>query len=215
MIRGLIRFVISLITLAVILIVAAILLKDAIVKEVMQNRIRRVTGMDARIGQVDVTLLTPTLTIDDLKLYNPPDFGGSLCLKMPELHVEYDANAARAGKVRLSLMRLNVSEIDVVQDKKGRINFDAVAQNSTQGTNKSSAAHTPSFDGIDTLNLTLGTLRWTSLATGHQRVYQLGIKDQVFHGIKSEADLAAMVALATATNSNWNMSDLMGSLFGR
>ena len=214
MIRGLIRFVISLVILAVILVVAAVLLKDTIVKELIQNRIRRATGMDAQIGQVDVNFLTPMMTIDNLKLYNMPEFGGSLCLNMPELHVEYDPIAARAGKVRLSLMRLNVSEIDVVQDKKGRINFDAISQKATSATNNASH-HGPDFGGIDTLNLTLGALRWKSLATGRERVYQIGIKDQVFHGIKSEADLAAMVALASATNSNWNISDLIGSLFGR
>jgi uncharacterized protein involved in outer membrane biogenesis len=214
MIRGLIRLVFSLVILAVILAVAAILLKDTIVKEIIQNRIRRLTGMDAQIGQVDVNFLTPMLTINNLKLYNPPDFGGSLCLRMPELHVEYDPKAAREGKLRLSLMRLNIAEVDVVQNKKGRLNFDAVSQNAAAETNNPSH-HKTVFAGIDTLNLTLGTLRWTTMVTGRQRVYQIGIKDQVFHNIKSEADLAAMVALASATNSNWNLSDLMGSLLGR
>jgi uncharacterized protein involved in outer membrane biogenesis len=214
MIRRLIQFLISLVILAVVLLVAAILLKDTIIKEVVQNRIRRATGMDARIGQVDVSVLTPTLTINDLKLYNPPAFGGSLCLNMPELHMEYDAQAARAGKLHLSLMRLNISEIDIVENKRGRVNFDAIAEKSAQQTNNP-AQRPAAFAGIDTLNLTLGTLRWTSMATGHQRVYQLGIKDQVFHGIKSETDLAAMVAFASATNSNWSVSDLVGGLFGR
>jgi len=214
MIRGLIRLVISLVTLAVILLIAAVLLKDSIVKEIIQSRIHRATGMDAQIGQVDVSFLTPMMTIDNLKLYNSPDFGGSLCLNMPELHVEYDAKAAREGKVRLSLMRLNVSEIDVVQDKKGRINFDAVAQKAAAETN-SPSHHKAVFAGIDTLNLSVGTVRWKSMATGRERVYQIGIKDQVFHGIKSEADLAAMVALASVTNSNWNMSDVLGNLLGR
>jgi uncharacterized protein involved in outer membrane biogenesis len=214
MIRRLFRLVLYLLIVAVVLAVAAVLLKDTIVKEIMQRRIRQATGMDARIGQVDVSLLSPTVTIDDLKLYNPAEFGGSLCLSMPELHMEYDPNAARSGKVRLSLMRLNVEEIDVVQNKKGRINFEAVEQKATQGG--SGASHQEAvFSGIDTLNLTLGTLRWTSMATGRQRVYQIGIKDQVFHGIKSEADLAALVALASATNSTWNFSDLMGALLGR
>src|ERR1700744_103600 len=103
MIRWLLRVVVTLVILAVVFVVAAILLKDTLVKELMQRRIRKATGMDAQIGQVDVSVLTPMLTIDNLLLYNPPDFGGSLCLNMPELHLEYDPVAARAGKLRLSL----------------------------------------------------------------------------------------------------------------
>ena len=219
MIRWLIRLMFGLVILGLVLATAALLLKDTILKELIQSRIRRATGMDAQIGKVDVSFLTPMVTIDNLKLYNPASFGGSLALNMPELHLEYEPNAARAGKVKLALMRLNISEVDVVQDKKGRINFDSVSQKAASATNNATHHEPgPEFAGIDTLNLSFGTLRWKNLATGRERVYQIGIKDQVFHGIKSEADLAAVVALASAnsaTNLNWSLSDMLGNLLGR
>ena len=214
MIRRLLRFILYLFIVAVVLVVAAALLKNTIVKEVMQSRIRKATGMDARIGQVDVSVLTPEVTIEDLKLYNTPAFGGSLCLKMPELHVEYDANSVRAGKIHITLMRLNVEEIDVVQDKKGRINFDDIEQKGSKGKGASHAEKVQ-FGGIDTLNVTLGTLKWTSMSTGNQRVYQFGVKNQVFRNVKSEADLAVLLAFASATNMNFDFSDLVRTMIGR
>ncbi len=162
-----------------------------------------------------VGVLSPTLTIEDLRLYNTGDFGGSLCLKMPELHVEYDPVQAREGKIRITVMRLNIEEIDVVQDKKGRVNFDAVSKPAAASGGHGSHDSQVKFLGIDTLNLSLGALRWTSLATGQQRVYQFGIKNQVFHGVKSEADLALLVALASASHTNFNLSDWFGAFLGR
>ncbi|HWD19145.1 MAG TPA: hypothetical protein VHB20_07685 [Verrucomicrobiae bacterium] len=214
MIRRLIRFIFFVAFVVLILAVAAALLKDTLVKEFVQRRIRKATGMDARIGQVEVNFLTPTVTIENLKLYNPPDFGGALCLSMPELHVEYDPGQVRAGRLHLTLMRLNVEEIDIVQDKKGRVNFDAAPAVKARGTN-SSTHESVQFAGIDTLNLTLGAVHWSRLGSTNQRVYQFGIKNQVFHGIKSEADLAALVALASMQNTNFNFSDWMGSWLGR
>jgi len=38
-------------------------------------------------------LTEPTVTIQNLKLYNPPSFGGTPFLDIPEIHVEYDRAA--------------------------------------------------------------------------------------------------------------------------
>jgi len=221
MIRRLIRFLLYLFVVAVVLAVAAVLLKDTLAKELMQHRIRKATGMDARIGQVEVGLLSPTVTIEDLKLYNSPAFGGSLCLDMPELHMEYDPQAMRAGRLHFSLMRLDLAEIDVVEDRKGHVNFDKAEEKAGAGGKRGGGGllgrEHIEFAGIDALNVTLGTLKFTTLANGRQQVYQMGVKNQVFRHIKSEADLAVLLAVASAThatNTPTKFSDFVGSLFG-
>lgn len=216
MIRRLLRLLLYLFIAAVVLVVAAVLLKDTLLKELMQRRIRHATGMDARIGQVEVGVLSPEVTIEDLKLYNSPAFGGSLCLSMPELHMEYDPDAMRTGKLRFPLIRLNLAEVDVVQNRKGRLNFDVADQKSDKVSAALEARHLE-FAGIDTLNLTLGALRWKNLATGNTRVYQIGVTNQVFHHVKSEADLAVLMALtsaAGATNASMKFSDFLRALIG-
>ena len=51
------------------------------------------------------------MSIEGLKLYNAPAFGGGICLEMPELHVEYDTAALRSRQLHLTLMRLDVEQV--------------------------------------------------------------------------------------------------------
>ena len=114
MIRRLIRWTVYAVILFVVLLTAGILLMDTILGQLAVRQVRRDTGMDVKIGRMEVGLFSPTITIENLKLYNTAEFGGGEFLNMPELHVEYDLAAARAGKLHLKLIRLNLAEIHVI-----------------------------------------------------------------------------------------------------
>jgi len=217
-IRWLFRIALALFIVGVAAIVAAILLLDTIVRDVLTARMRAATGMGVKISSVHVGLLSPTMTINGLKLYNTAAFGGSLCLDMPELHLEYDPAAVRLGMIHLPLVRLNLAQIDLVEDKQGRSNFDAIEK---QG--KQSAVHTNSingfkFSGIDTLNLSLGKLHVSNLRSGQEEDVDFGIKNQILHNVKSEADLtgvAVLVALrgsSSAGHSGMDLNELLKNL---
>jgi uncharacterized protein involved in outer membrane biogenesis len=219
--RRLIRLAVYLFILLVVLIVAAVLLLNTIVKEVVQSRMRASTGMDARIGRIDVGLLSPTITIENFKLYNTADFGGSLFIDMPELHLEYDPLAVRSGKLHFKLVRLNLAEVALVQDKTGRLNVRALEKKSREASGgKKSSADDFQFTGIDTFNLTLGKFRLSNLASGREQEIEFGIRDQISHNVKSETDLAGLnLLLATramlapsSTNSPLDLSALLKSL---
>jgi len=59
LIRRLFRWALYLFILLVVLIVAAILSLDTIAKQVVQSRLRAETGMDVKIGKMDIGLATP------------------------------------------------------------------------------------------------------------------------------------------------------------
>ena len=156
--------------------------------------------MDVQIGMVDVGLLTPTITIEGLKLYNTADFGGSIFIDMPELHLEYDPFAFRSGQLHFKLVRLNLAELALVQDKKGRLNVQDLEKKSRHETSsrKSSSAENIKFTGIDTFNLTLGKFRLSNLATGHEAEIDFGIKNQITRNVRSQADLSGLSLLLAA-----------------
>lgn len=221
--KRLIRWAIYLFLFLLALAVAGILLINRIAKETVENRLRASTGMDARIGEVDVGLLSPTITIEDFKLYNTPDFGGSLFIDMPELHLEYDPFAIRDGNLHFKLVRLNLAEISLVQDKKGRLNVQAM-EKKNHHTSGGSGGKSPldgfKFTGIDTLNLTLGKFRLSNLGSGREEEIDFGIKDQISHNVKSESDLAALNLLLAArtmmspssTNSPLDLATVLKTL---
>ena len=100
MIRSIFKWALRLVLLLVVLVVIAVFSIDPILRVVMENRIRAQTGMDAEIGRFRLGLTEPTITITDLKLFNPPSFGGTLFLDISEIHAEYDRCACQKRSPR-------------------------------------------------------------------------------------------------------------------
>src|SRR4051794_20756716 len=158
--KFLFRWAFRLFILLLVLVVAGILLFDSIAKAVTEYRIKKQTGLDVKIGKMEVGLFNSKVTIEHFIIYNSAEFGGSPFIDMPELHVEYDRNALIANKLHCKLVRFNLAQVNVVENKEGKTNLELLEKRVQQATpsvstNKSSSANMQ-FTGIDTLNLTLG-----------------------------------------------------------
>ena len=188
----------------VLLIVVLILSMDSIVRALTEKRIRDTTGMDVKIGRLSIGLISPALTIEDFTLYNTAEFGGGPLLSMPELRLIIDSEAGRAGKLKFNLVRLNLAEVTIVTDKKGRINLDQLKEMQAAEVKKSGKTNqigSFEFSGIETLNVTLGHARFINLADSRlNRDVRFGIDHQVFKDIKTMLDLET-VAYALALRS--------------
>jgi len=200
--RRLIRWALYLFVVVVVLFVAGVLLLNTVVKQVMISRLRANTGMDVRVGDVDIGLLSPTVTIEHVKIYNTSEFGGTVFIDMPELHVEYDPWAIRSRKLHFRLVRLDLAELNLIQDKNGKSNVQDLNQKNRPPGQGRSASDDFKFTGIDTLNLTLGKFRRTDMSSGRGQEIEFGIRDQITHNIKSEADLANLNGLSAIRSHN-------------
>jgi uncharacterized protein involved in outer membrane biogenesis len=206
------RWAFRLFIVLVVLVVAGILLLDTIAREYVEYQIHSQTGMETRIGKVRVGLLNPQLTIENLVLYNSAAFGGSPFVEMPELHVEYDRDSLLSHKLRLKLLRFNVARINLVEDKKGRRNFDsiqgkALPLGSMGGLKKGSSTNSSSQMpfAIDTLNLTLGKVTYMRMNDpGKVDEFNMKVDHQVFTNIKSEQDFSSAL-LAALIRSGANL----------
>jgi len=201
--KRLFRWALYLLLLAVALIGAAVLSLDTIARQVVQSRLRSETGLDVKIGKMEIGLAAPTIAIEDFKIYNPPDFGGSLFLSMPEIYVDYDRDALRAGQLHLNLLRVNLAEINIVQGARDRVNIQSIAEKSaaaTEAVRKQSPSLT--FTGLDTLNVTLQKLRlWRLDSPARVMEVSFGITNEVFTNLKTEEDLLRMAVMLAARSS--------------
>lgn len=181
------RWAFRLLILVIVLVVAGILLLDTIVRSLMESRIRAETGMDVKITRVNVGLASPTFTVEGFKLYNPAEFGGLPFLDLPELHLEYDREAAQRGKLRFKLVRVNLAEISVVKNQKGQLNIAALAALENKNTNQTQQLE---FEGIDVLNLTLGKLNYVDLTNpALNRELRMGLNNEIVNNVRTAADL--------------------------
>ena len=218
MIKFFIRWTFRLFVLAVVLVVVFVLSFDSIMRVFMEHRIRAQTGMDAEIGRVSVGLLEPRIEILDLKLYNPPDFGGTPFLNIPEIHVEYDRAAMARYKLHLTLVRFNLGELDIVKNEAGQTNLFGLVLGAPL---QKSAGPSPAvaefqhqtgltFQSVDYLNVSIGTFKYIDLKDpSHNRTQKIGIDNYVMKNVKGPADLAGLAFLIALRSGDFFPS-LMG-----
>lgn len=198
--RRLFKWLFRLVILLVVLVVVLLLSLDSIIKALAERRIRSQTGMDVKIGKMSVGLLSPVVTIEDFKLYNTAEFGGSPFIDIKELHIEYDRDAFAREKLHIKLMRFNLAEVDIVRNELGRTNIYTVLggkgpSEKIQGRLNQQLRRIK-FDGIEVLNLTVGKMKYVDLKDPRQNQERnFGIKNQVFKNIKTEDDLYGVLIL--------------------
>jgi uncharacterized protein involved in outer membrane biogenesis len=180
---------------------------DTLLRVTAEHRIRAQTGMDAEIGKFHLGLLEPVITIKDLAIHNPPAFGGTPFLSIPEIHVEYDRAALLKNQLHLTLLRFNLGELDIVKNEAGQTNLFALgvgvplpakpAPDGGQADLKIFKQRTGlDFAGIDVLNVSLGAARFIDLKNpANNREQKFGIDNLVLKNIKSPADLTGLTLL--------------------
>jgi hypothetical protein len=202
--KWLFKWLFRLFLLAVVLIVILLLSLNSILRVWVEHRIRAQTGMDAEIGRFSLGLTEPTVTIQNFKLYNPPSFGGTLFLDIPEIHVEYDRAALVARhEIHITLLRFNLGELDIVKNEAGRTNIFSMATAAAKKTGGDSATEFArqtglEFTGIDVLNVSVGTAKFIDLKDQRQnREQKIGLENCVIKNVKSRTDLAGLGVLIT------------------
>jgi uncharacterized protein involved in outer membrane biogenesis len=206
--------------LVILLAVVLLLSLDTIARVVAEHRIRAQTGMDVEIGKFHLGLLEPVVTIKDLKIHNPPTFGGTPFLNIPEIHVEYDRAALAKNRIHLTLVRFNLGELDIVRNEAGQTNLFAlglalpkkVAKSSGNAGFKEFKQRTGlDFQGIDMLNVSIGTFKFIDLENQrNNRTQIIGVENIPIRNVKSAAELTGLALPLTLRGGDF-FTDVFGS----
>lgn len=198
--KWLLKWILRIVALVILAIVLLLVFKDTILRMVAEHQIRAETGMEAKIGHFSSGLFSPVVTIENLKLYNTAEFGGTEFLIVPELHIEFDPDALAQQRVKIKLMRFNLAEMDVVKNQAGQTNIVTMLAKMPKGKLAPHGIHVGGkkfeFEGIDVLNLSLGRARFIDLKNRkNDRDVNLNLDDQVFNNVKTEGDVYGMMFL--------------------
>jgi uncharacterized protein involved in outer membrane biogenesis len=219
MLKWFFRWLFRLLILLIVLVVAGVLLLNPVTKEITEYRIKRETGMDVKIGKLEIGVLNPGVTIENCVLYNSAEFGGGPFVDLPELHIEYaGGNFFRHGK-HFKLIRINLNQLNVVEDKKGRTNVEVLeklfpSDESGGGTtNKNSSGL--KVGRIDMLNLTLGKATFMSMKQPRQvDELPVNVRNQVVTNITADQDLSS-VLLAVLIRNRLTLTENTANWLGR
>jgi len=216
MIKFLFKWLFRLVLLAVVLAVALLMSLDSLIRVAVEHNLRAQTGMDAEIGKFHLGLIEPVVHIENLQLHNPPAFGGTPFLSVPEIHLEYDRAALVHREIHLTLLRLNLAELDIVKNEAGQTNLFLLGaalpakKSATGGKGPGDFYRQTGFDfkGLDVLNVSIGTVKFIDLKNSHNnRAQKIGIENCVMKNVKSPTDLAGLAVLVALRGG-----DFFGSL---
>ena len=192
--KRLLRWAIGVMAVLLVLLIVAVLARDVVLKAVTERSIEEETGLRAVIGELKTTLGSTALRVRGLKLYNPPEFGGTLMADVPELLVDLDAEQAADGRLHFRDLKLVLSELNIVRNAAGRLNIDGVEkrirERLVKRRKKKGEKFRFEFAGIDRMHLTVGTVFYADLKRFQRPLsFDLAVKDEVVTGLDTEEDL--------------------------
>jgi len=196
-VKTLVKGLAGLLGLAFVLVVVFVLCFDWIAKKVMQTALGGMTGSEVRIGNVEYGMNRGTLRISGLVVGNPPGFGGTPLLDLPELYLESDPSSATTNGVRFKKARIDLAEVSIVVDAQGRTNIHSLGR-TLQGLQKrekeKGSGTTARFGGIDELTVSLGKITSIDLRPpARTNTIVLGLRDEKLRNVRSVADLTPLL----------------------
>lgn len=189
------RWLMVLLGIVIALFVAVLLSRDLVLKSLAARGIEEETGLRAVIGELSTDLGSGALHVRNLKLYNPPEFGGQLMADVPELFVDVDAEKAANGKLHFRSLKLILTELNIVKNAAGRLNLDGVEKRVRERIRQRRERNKDEkfefeFAGLEHMQLTLRKVLYTDLKPpGQTRALDLAIQDEVVRGLKTEDEL--------------------------
>ena len=202
--KWLFRLALATVALVVVAVIVLFFSYNSILRVVIERQVHKQTGLDVDIGSLNVSLFRPVVEVKDLKIHNPPDYGGTPFLDIPEIHVEYDRDALSRRELHFKLVRFNLGELDIVKNQAGKTNIflgdlKLPANKSGGGLTNSLADFKRQsgfdFTGIDELNVSIGKVKFIDLQNQqNNREQTIGIDELVIPHVKTPADLFGLAA---------------------
>ena len=188
------RWVVGGLAVLIALLIGLLLARNPILQAITKRGIEESTGLRAEIGEFRSEFGTTAIHIRNLRLYNPPEFGGALMASAPELMLDLDPEQAAEGRLHFRNLKLNLTELNVVKNLKGRFNLEGVEKKIRERLERRKRKKDQDFEfeygGIEHMELTLGKVSFTDMARPQRsRSFDLGVKDEVVSDLKTEEDL--------------------------
>lgn len=189
-----------------VLIIVLLIGKNLIIKSVIINGAKSALGMDVSIDSLGVGVFKTTVDLKGLVVENPDGFGGGTLIDVPEVLVDYVLKSFLKGNAYFTEIRLYIKEINVVQDREGKLNVEAFSKPKKEKRprrkkeEKEVEEKAPPQFRIDLLKLKIDKATFTDMASGKTEVYDLGI-DEEFENVTDSGDIIRIVMIAALQNN--------------
>lgn len=216
------RLVVIISILAALVVVSV--LKDFVVKVVVEKGVEVVTGLKLSVRSFNVGIFRTAVSIRSLKLFNPKSFKDRIMIDMPLVYVSYDLPAIIGGKIHLRKAVLDLKEFVVVKNEKGELNLNSlnvVKQQKDAKKPAQAAGKAPQIQ-IDDLRLKIGKAVYKDYSKGGApsiKEFNVNI-DERYTNITNPYAVVSLIVVKALSNTtigslaNFDVGDLKGSISG-
>ena len=191
--------------------------RDMIVQAAVGSVCRATTGLNLSIGSFHSSILSSTVHIKDLKLFNPPSYSEKVMFFIPEVYVGFDLGSILTGKPHLKEVRVYLAELVIERNKDGKLNLSELKP---KGAGKKPAAGgkpapAPTVS-VDLMRLQIDKVIYKdfSRAVPTAQEFNLNI-DKTYRHVKDVKALVPLLISDVLRNSvlssliNFNVGDLL------
>jgi len=171
----------------------------------LEGGISKAAHVPVHIGSTHVGLLSSSINLKNIRVYNPKGFPERRMLDAPQLFIHFDLPAFFKSKVHFKQVRINLKELIVIKNRDGRLNVDAAKPTETERNKKEKAkpGKAPEFQ-IDELHLTIGRVVYKDYSAGpppQVQTFEIGIQDRVFTNINDPTAVVSLVMFEALTRT--------------
>ena len=121
------KILIGSLVLILILFILVIAARNFIVQTLVTKGIEALAGVKVEMQKINIGLISPTVEISSLKVYNPSGFANRLMADIPLIYVDYDLGGFLKNRVHLNKIKIEIRELSVVLNEQGKLNFNSLA----------------------------------------------------------------------------------------
>ncbi|MBF0384345.1 MAG: hypothetical protein HQL27_00595 [Candidatus Omnitrophica bacterium] len=163
--------------------------KNLIMKSVVTRVAVRLIGTPVHMDKFSFSLLSSSIHISGLKIYNPSGFPQGILLSCPKINVIYDRAAFFKQKLHFVFVEVELNEVGLTKNKEGKLNVDSLALAQPAKPSK------PMPMQIDLLTLGIGRIVYKDYTNGTEpavRVQDVNIHKS-YKNIISAEQLAVLI----------------------
>lgn len=163
--------------------------KNQIMKSVVTKIAVRLIGTPVHMDNFSFNLLSSSIHISGLKIYNPSGFPQGILLSCPKINVIYDRAAFLKQKLHFVFVEVELNEVGLTKNKEGKLNVDSLKVAQPAKPSK------PMPMQIDLLTLGIGRIVYKDYSNGMEpavRVHDVNIHKS-YTNITSAEQLAVLI----------------------
>lgn len=207
---------------SILIVVVAVLfglaiLKNGIAQGAVQGVFKSMTGLDLKIGSLNLGLMAGRMEARGIQLKNPAGFKDPVMVDMPVLLVDLVPGSLLKGGAHLEEVQLDLKELLVVKNADGKLNLDSLKPAGGQKASAGKPAKTAKAPQIqiDNLRLKIGRVVYKDYSKGGEpsvQVFELNLDEpyQNISNINAILPLIVTKALYNTTLGKLVNFDLKG-----